>query len=327
MTLSFILDHFSEVRKWAQRHRAEAKLDITNFKMEVRCANRYFHFHPIFPAMINGKLGHVSSLMPSVVGFGGWVPYQPYLTRLSVDKMLFKEYAERRGLKVPCAWRLGAVPDANYIFKRSRSSFGYGIEGPYAPTIQPQQPAGTEQCVGELFMEQFVAGRIVKLWLWGATPVFADVQDYPCVVGDGTSPASELVARRMINETSALTDDATWKTCLAFQSVEENEVLETGRSAWIDFRYGRTFPDRTRAVRIENALPQLEKECGDQLRTVAQVIAQALFSEVTAAPLMCSVDGMLDREGTLWWLELNSNPLVPHQSYDVMLSDLFGRTG
>ena len=275
--------------------------------------------------MINGKLGHVSSLVPSVVGFGGWVPYLPYLTRLSVDKMVFKEHAKRSGLKVPRAWKPGAAPDASYIFKRSRGSFGYGIEGPYAAAIQPQPPADTGEGAGELFTEQFIAGRIVKLWLWGATPVFADVQDYPCIVGDGTSPASELVARRTINESGALADDATWKTCLAFQDVKESEVLEVGRSAWIDFRYGRTFPDRSRAVRIQNALPQLEKECGDQLRAVAHVVAQAL-SELTAAPLMCSVDGVLDREGTLWWLELNSNPLIPHQSYEVMLSDLFGRT-
>jgi hypothetical protein len=41
------------------------------------------------------------------------------------------------------------------------------------------------------------------------------------------------------------------------------------------------------------------------------------------APLMISIDGVLDREGVIWWLEMNTNSVVPPDGYEAMFSDLF----
>ncbi|MNV37683.1 hypothetical protein D3C71_1292120 [compost metagenome] len=174
------------------------------------------------------------------------------------------------------------------------------------------------------FVEQFVFGKIVKLWLWGATAVFADVQTYAQIVGDGSTCAGELAKRKIHGDSGAnvLADQAIVDACLSFQGVQRDDVLSAGQTLWIDFRYGRTFLARQRAERISNALPALQKQCAEQLTALQQGVARAL-SHVASAPLACSVDGILDEHGQLWWLELNSNPLFPHHGYNTMLSDLF----
>lgn len=332
MTISTVFDHFRAVQAWTTFHQAYASLDMNNLQLEVRCANRYFTFYPLFAATINGQLAHVSSLSESVVAFGGWLPYRAYSTDLSINKLVFKEHLSKTGLKTPEIWKEAEIPTLPYITKRSQGSFGYGIVGPFAahtavPPV-PQVPPATAgaQGAGTLFTEQFVAGKIVKVWLWGAKAVFADVQAYPLIVGDGITAASELAKRKIQSDSGAhvLADESIIQACLAFQGVQPTDVPSAGQSLWIDFRYGRTFLTRQRVERIKNALPMLQERCAAQLTAMQQGVAKAL-TQVASVPLACSVDGILDEHDQLWWLELNSNPLFPHHGYDTMLGDLFDR--
>lgn len=300
---------------------------MNTLQMEVRCANRYFVFFPLFAATMNGQLAHITSLTESVVAFGGWLPYRPYSTALSTDKLLFKEYLSKVGLRTPSLWRAGDRPTQPYITKQSRGSFGYGITGPFHAGRAIQEPAAQHEGTGTRFAEQFVAGKIAKLWLWGPTAVFADVQEYPQIVGDGVKSAGELARVKIHVDSGAsiLADESIIEACLAFQGVRPDEVLSADRALWIDFRYGRTFLNRRPAGRTANALPALQAQYGDQLIALQQAVASAL-REVAAVPLACSVDGILDEQGRFWWLELNSNPLFPHYGYDTMLSNLFDRS-
>jgi hypothetical protein len=43
-----------------------------------------------------------------------------------------------------------------------------------------------------------------------------------------------------------------------------------------------------------------------------------------SAPVLYSLDAVVDGEGKVWWLEMNSNPVMPPPGYPAMLQDLFG---
>ena len=326
MTISTVFDHFRAVKAWTSRHKAHAQLDMNNFQMEVRCANRYFSFYPLFASTLNGQLAHVPSLSESVVAFGGWRPYRPYTSALSTDKLLFKKYLSQVGLKTPRTWDLAEVPTGAYINKRSQGSFGYGIAGPFRASERHSPAVGDIGKPGAVFAEEFVVGKIVKLWLWGAKAIFADVQEYPQIIGDGLTTAGELARQKIHGDSGAnvLADDSIVEACLALQGIQRDDIPSAGRILWIDFRYGRTFLSRQGRGRTVNALPSLQTQCGSQLDALQQAVVKALL-QVAAVPLACSVDGILDEHGQLWWLELNSNPLFPHYGYDAMLSDLFDR--
>jgi len=59
------------------------------------------------------------------------------------------------------------------------------------------------------------------------------------------------------------------------------------------------------------------------VEAAGQWIAAELRQELNA-PVLCSLDGVLDADGKIWWLEANSNPMFPPTGYPPMFSTLFG---
>jgi len=59
------------------------------------------------------------------------------------------------------------------------------------------------------------------------------------------------------------------------------------------------------------------------VEAAGQWIAAELRQELNA-PVLCSLDGVLDADGKIWWLEANSNPIFPPTGYPAMFSTLFG---
>ena len=88
----------------------------------------------------------------------------------------------------------------------------------------------------------------------------------------------------------------------------------------VDYRYGREASPR--GLRSDNALPELAPAVLEEAGRVAKVVAGALRS-VLPAPVLYSLDGVIDERGDVWWLEINSNPTMPPEGYDAMLSELF----
>lgn len=326
MAFPTFFDHFRAVRGWAAQHDAKVEIDIQTVQLEIRCANVYFRFYPIFAASVRNKLVHIEDLMESVIAFGGWRPYRPYSTPLSTEKRLFKQHLDQAGVRTPQMWPPGQQPAQSYIRKKSRGSFGYDIQGPFLATV-PVPPLEPNSSDAGTFHEQFVAGKIVKIWYWGHTPFFADMQDYATVTGDGVSTAGALAEAKLKQDVGAniLADKAILVACMAYQSFSPTDVLSAGQEMWIDFRYGRSFAPRQGAAKAGSALTELKTVCGEQIAQMGALMRTAL-QEVAPAPLAYSVDAVLDDEGQLWWLELNSHPMFPHSGYDVMLSDIFNRT-
>ena len=51
------------------------------------------------------------------------------------------------------------------------------------------------------------------------------------------------------------------------------------------------------------------------------------LSRVFPAPVLYSVDGVVDEGGAVWWLEMNSNPILPPEGYPLIFETLFGVGG
>jgi hypothetical protein len=176
------------------------------------------------------------------------------------------------------------------------------------------------------FTEQFVTGKILKVWFWGGEAFHAHLHERPTVTGDGTHTLEYLIDQQL------QTFNLTWigygeadfvRQCLAYQSVEVTKVLAQGQSVWLDYRYGRRFRSSDWTLEADNALPKLTPSAQAQIAEVGNVLAQEVKKEYDL-PIVFAVDGVLDDHGQIWWLEINSNPMFPPTGYPKMLHTLFG---
>ena len=325
--LNVTFNHFDALQKWATEAGAQAILDMKDFTLEVKHRGRYYRLYPMFQASIEGRPAHLPHLTPDVRGFGGWRPYQALMHPHSSDKPLFKSFARESGLRTPEAMPLAAAPPPmDYVLKARAGSFGRGLFGPYRadapPSVGPQELAEH----GELFAERFVQGRMLKVWFWGARAFFAHMQDYPSVTGDGRSSVERLVQRKvegMLAAWEGFERKPVIQDCLAFQGLRFEDVLEEGHEAWIDYRYGQVYPEAFGAsARSDSRLEELLQLTGGQLAEMGRALAN-LLRQTIPVPVVITVDGVLDDQQQIWWLEMNTNSLLPPEAYAAMFADLF----
>jgi hypothetical protein len=320
-------NHFGAVQRWANETGAAANLDVRDFSMEVKHRGRYYRMYPMFRGSANGRVMHLSQLTPDVIGFGGWRPYQTLTHPHSSDKKLFKAWLQECGLPCPAALDcIGEPPGTDYVLKERNGSFGRGLYGPYRGGTAPADGAAHRAARGELFGEQFVAGRMLKVWYWGAKPFFAHAQDYPVITGDGHRTVRQFLEERLELAGLAwntLEQKTTVADCLAFQGRVLSDVLAAGQTAWIDYRYAQLYEASSGASSAsDNQLDALVQASGEQTARLGQALAQ-LLRQTMPAPVVITVDGLLDQEGRIWWLEMNTNSIVPPEGYATMFADLF----
>jgi len=330
--IAITLNHMRAVKTWADAEDADTRLDLRNWELEVRCRNRYFYFSPRFLARREGRIFHTQELVEAATGFIGWLPYGLLRYDLSDDKLVFKAFAAAAGLQVPAQWE-AETPQGDYILKRSVGSFGYEITGPYragrAPARSPPEHQVGTQPQGCLFAEQFIAGDALKAWFWGRQPFFAHRQAPPQVAGDGLSTLRTLVARRLglpEADLSRAPEFAHLQDALAYQDLALADVLAAGRRAWLDFRYGRTYESEELVSRSDNQLEDLPAGARADLDRIGAVLGAELQKRFSV-PVLFAVDGVVDAEGTVWWLEVNSNPMLPPDGYASIFATLFGGRG
>lgn len=324
--LNAFVTHFRAVQEWGRRAQASIDLDVLTFEMEVKCRGRYMHFHPQFIGTAAGRLVNTPALTPGTAGFVGWLPYRPLSYEIGSDKMRFKRLAESAGLRTPKMWDLqnaAPSPDRDYILKRAAGSFGYELSGPFAAGVRARrEPPGH----GPVFAEEFIPGLAVKIWYWGQRPFFAHIRQRPTVHGDGQSTTSELVNDRLKKvglHFESLKDRLVIEDSLAFQGLSPEGVPAAGRSFFVDFRYGREYETPDTSLQSDNALQALSDTARKHAEMAGRCIA-AVLRETLPAPVVYTLDAVLDESDQLWWLEANSNPALPPDGYKEMFLDLFG---
>lgn len=324
--LNVTFNHFSALQNWITETGAAATLDMRDFTMEVKHRGRYYRMYPMFQGVLDGRPMHMSALSAHVRGFGGWRPYQTLTHPHSSDKALFKQYLAKVGLATPRRWDVpGSLPELDYVLKARQGSFGLSLWGPFRAGTRASLPETAPPGEASLFAEQFVTGRMLKVWYWGARPFFAHMQEYPVIAGDGRMAARELLQRRLDGSANFATEGlyAVAVQSLAFQGVTLDDVLAAGAERWIDYRYSQTYPTgRGVSAASDNDLEALQQRSGSQLVDMGKALA-GLLRETIPAPIVVTVDGVLDEAGKIWWLEMNTNSLLPPEGYRTMFDDLF----
>lgn len=329
--MTLLTNHLRAVRRWAKAHDAHSSIEVDSFQMEVRARNRYFTLYPQFRARIDGKLVNVEQMSDHTTGFLGWLPYRPQRWPLSSDKLAFKEYARQHGLATPPWWPTTARPEVAFLLKPSAGSFGQDLSGPFPGGQQVPPPGvaegGDDPARRRWFFERFIEGTNLKFWIWGRMVFHAHAAGYARVVGDGKARIEELIERLAAAQVPRVPrpagDAQAIAACLAFQQRGCGDVLPAGESVWLDFRYGRGFEAPATTEQDDNALPRLAPEVLAQAREAAEVLARDLARQFPA-PVLYSIDGVLDGGGKVWWLEVNSNPTLPPSGYSHVFSTLFG---
>ena len=330
--MSFIattLNHFRVVNDWVQTYGGEASVDVGSFQMEVKARNRYFRLTPRFLADIGGQLGHVETLTPQATGMIGWLPYRtPLQWELAQDKQVFKRFLQEKGQRTPAWWLDPAQASSDFIMKSSQGSFGYELYGPYraGTTTQlgiPRTPGG------DIFAEAFVHGRNLKVWYWGRRAFFAHAHAYPLLRGDGASSLRNLLVGKLERLGRSFDDSPDMQVlrqALAYQDVALDDVLPAEREVWLDYRYGRRFLPSGGSAASDNDWPHLPASARQQCENLGALLAEEL-SRAFPAPVLYSVDGVVDEGGAVWWLEMNSNPILPPEGYPLIFQTLFGVGG
>jgi hypothetical protein len=316
MTLRFktnLLEHTKAVSSWSLTNNAKSFIDATTLALAVQCDSKTVQFAPQFVGnRPDDTLGYFPTLGKHCNGFVGWLPYPTQQWNISTSKLLFKTKASSLGLKTPARWDSRQNSSEPYIVKGDKSSFGYGISGPFksdAAIAKLQQ--------GE-FLEAFKLGRIARAWYWAEQLAVLEMFPMPRIAGDGRSTLIELVQAAIganAEPPAGMNDIA------QFQGFELNDVIPNGRSLLADFRY--VSPLNPTVYKNYNCLQQSINPKVREVFEFAGKTAWPLVHEQAKQPVAFVLDAIVDEKDDVWFLEINSNAQIHPDLYLVMLDNLF----
>jgi hypothetical protein len=315
-------DHLRLFRAACRAVRTEAIVSLESWQAFVRQGERHVALHPRFQAFIDGQLQYQPTLTQDSSMFAGWMPYRLKRWETASDKLAFKRYAGSVGVRVPEHWlALKDVPaNMGVVVKSPRSSFGMHVHGPFRNA--GERPLDLAQ--GEYY-EEYLEGRILKIWFWNAQPVCAEMDRWPAVLGDGARTLEQLTLQRAMR--SRTLDDAARQRLLQrcdplfrYYGRGLRHVLAKGARQVIDFRYGSFLMNMTErtVLDFDGGEPPAWLE---QVRRAGRMLHEAIPAEIRAGTVF-SVDGILPQDGQVRFLEVNSNPMVHPLVYARMVGDL-----
>jgi hypothetical protein len=307
------LQHSMAVSMWMQEHQAKGGIDPRSLSMEIALGGNAVRFYPQFAVVREGGETFIPRLEPGVRGFVGWMPYFGKGWKEAGSKLAFKRFAARYALPTPAWGFADARPPGDHLVKESSGTLGRGIRGPFRAS---QALALAE---GE-YWEHFMRGRVVKAWYWDGELAVVEVVPMPTVTGDGKRMVAELALEAL---GSVAAEHPIVPELLALQELTLTIVPAQGQTVQLEYRYISPFSpakyvdhnvrDKLRGTSLETQLVHAGRVC---LNVVPEDIRPC-----TAFTL----DGVLDAQGQLWLLEMNSNPQLHPAFYRPMLDALFVR--
>jgi len=295
---------------------AHVEMKFGSFALQVRARGRHYDLFPQYAILRNGKIAYTCALTSEVTHFIGWRHYQNRLWSLAGNKLAFKQYCATNGLRTPRLFSKTQDIDADFIVKRTRSSFGEGIEGPFR-----SEAARSMNCTlraGEYY-EEFINGEIAKIWYWDEKPACLEIKPMARVVGNGRDTLRELV--NGIRSSFVEVDWNSVEVAARYQETSLDTRVAEGREVLVDFRYMSSLhPSRLTNL---NVLNRCEAPILDQLQSAGPIFWLGIPEDIRSSTLF-TIDAIIDSNQRLWFLEMNSNPVVHPDAYAAMFEGLFG---
>ncbi len=286
----------------------------------VRKDRRHWMLRPHFLTTLDGVSRYTAQLHEKTEHFAGWFPYAIKRWHLASDKLAFKRYAALAGLPVPRHWLEPSDGLRDVLIKRSASSFGENLRGPFR-SIADQR---FDVAQGD-YLESFIEGDLLKVWFWDGRPVCAERDAMAFVIGNGVSTLGELIERRaryriVLSEPERAAMLGKCDVLLRYYGLTLESVLPPGAKQIVEFRYG-THLLPAGARQVVTFAEQPESGWVAVLHQTGTHLLAAIPEEIRPGTLF-TVDAVLDREEHLWLLEVNSNPTVHPIAYAPMMESL-----
>lgn len=312
----FLMNHLRAIEQWAEFRRATASIQIPGSVLRVQWRNRTFDFQPQF--LVGKPSGGYTAglqLTDKAFGFAGWLPYFNKRWDAGCGKLAFKQFAEREGIPTP-AYSFVQGEFTNVLVKREKSSLGEGLRGPFR-SVSPASER-TRLRDGEYY-ENFIFGRVFKVLYWNAKPVCADLFEMASVIGNGQQTIGELV-RDLERGRAQMMPQELLETMIEYQDWTLNTILQPGERCFADCRFGS--PLFKPGTANENVLTTINAELRNKFEQAGQILERSIpqaFRRNTAF----SADGVVADDGTIWFLEMNCNPMLHPDAYPAILDSLF----
>jgi hypothetical protein len=306
------LQHALAVGHWMRQNSATGGIDPLNHILEIRCNGRERRFQPQFVLeQATGQLGFTPHLAPNVSGFVSWLPYFNKTWPIAQDKLAFKEHAAREDIRVPNWTTDPAQVRGTFIVKSRVSTLGRGLRGPF------EAASAVTLADGE-YCEQFIVGQLMKAWFWNDELAVAELVDMPTVRGDGLRTLRQLISAKL-----APTEPwpADLEPIAAIQGLSLDGVVPANRKALADYRYMSVLNPATRID--HNVRQKLKGSALESQLLQAGARCWAAVPEDRRQGTVFSLDGVVDPEGQIWFLEVNCNPLLHPAFYESMLNGIF----
>lgn len=311
---SRLVKHAAPIRKWGLEHDAQLTLSLETFELLIQAGDFRINLIPRFVIETNGGPKYVRRF-PEEGNFIGWMPYPTKSWPLSSDKRLFKEYSLNRGLRVPASWRDGADLSPDFIVKPAIGSFGKGFKGPFGVN----NPMSADTQIGpDEFCEQFIRGRSTKAWFWNGVPYALEMLDPPCVLADGRRPLQQIIHERRGNFDAPF-DLAGCEAMLQWQGYTPNSIPAAGNEIMLDFRYVTPFDPVT--LKNRDVWPKVAPAIAAQFAYAGPVLYNGIDDKVRENSVF-TVDAVVDDQDRVWFLEMNSHPMIHPKVYVPMLDSM-----
>lgn len=311
------LQHALAVSTWMREHGAVGGLDPRNLVMEITLNDKTVRFFPQFTATDDSGVCFVNQLVPGVTGYVGWYPYLAKGWPIAQDKLAFKRFANAAGLRTP-AWSQDTQEvKGPFLVKSQRSSLGKGQQGPFQVQPPPSPAINISLQDGE-YCEQFIMGKLLKAWYWKDQLAVVEVVDMPSVTGDGKSSVTTLY-----QQLTRSLDSHLFEPLLALQGGTASDVPQSGQKVIVDYQFmAESNPALMADYNCREHIRGTPFEA--QLQQAGHICWEEVPEDKRGIGAFTTLDGIVDANGRVWFLEANCNPGLHPAAYDLMLRAVFG---
>lgn len=310
-----MLFHFKMLKAALKEKQTSGQLNCDTFEINFKYKDQTHYLFPQFIERRYGQKEYVREFnLNSAKTFIGWRPYLVRPINVFKDKLSWKKAIQQAGFDLP-PYSLEANNNLNPILiKRNFSCFSENIRGPFNPS-----EAYSQNLIEGEFFEQFIYGKIVKIWFWKEQAICAEVQKMPHVTGNGRDTIQELL--------HFYHKPAEREVCL--ENVQEvlryfycslDTVLDKNETQLVDFRYGSAFANPGDITEVLFSAKNFELQ---PLLDRLGIVLWSMFAPAEISDYLAyTVDAIWDRDDRLWILEVNTNPFIHPWLYPSMINTI-----